>query len=112
MERKLSHGGSLMLVLSRKRGETIMIGDKIEISVVDIRGNKVRIGITAPTKISVHRKEVYEAVKAENMRPSQSGAEKVDQQPNQGTPTTHRLRSPGSKNPHPHNDETEGRKVG
>ncbi len=55
-----------MLVLSRQRDETIMIGDDIEITVVDIRGDKVRLGITAPTRIAVHRKEVYEAIKAEN----------------------------------------------
>lgn len=55
-----------MLVLSRLRDETIMIGDDIEITVVDIRGDKVRLGITAPTKIAVHRKEVYEAIKREN----------------------------------------------
>jgi carbon storage regulator len=60
-----------MLVLSRQRDETIMIGDEIEITVVDIRGDKVRLGITAPTKIAVHRKEVYEAIKAENQRAAQ-----------------------------------------
>jgi carbon storage regulator len=55
-----------MLVLSRQRDETIMIGDDVEITVVDIRGDKVRLGITAPTHIPVHRKEVYEAIKREN----------------------------------------------
>jgi carbon storage regulator len=55
-----------MLVLSRQRDETIMIGDDIEITVVDIRGDKVRVGITAPARIAVHRKEVYDAIKAEN----------------------------------------------
>ena len=55
-----------MLVLSRQRDETIMIGDDIELTVVDIRGDKVRIGIQAPTHIAVHRKEVYEAIKREN----------------------------------------------
>ena len=65
-----------MLVLSRQRDETIMIGDDVEITVVDIRGDKVRLGITAPTRIAVHRKEVYEAIKAENQRASQiSGAD-------------------------------------
>jgi carbon storage regulator len=60
-----------MLVLSRQRDETIMIGDEIEITVVDIRGDKVRLGINAPTSIAVHRKEVYEAIKAENHRAAQ-----------------------------------------
>src|SRR3974390_2846225 len=52
-----------MLVLSRQRDETIVIGDDIEVTVVDIRGDKVRLGINAPRTISVHRKEVYELVK-------------------------------------------------
>src|SRR5436190_11154171 len=61
----------VMLVLSRQRDETIMIGDEIEITVVDIRGDKVRLGITAPTRIAVHRKEVYEAIKRENEQAAQ-----------------------------------------
>lgn len=59
-----------MLVLSRQRDETIMIGDDVEITVVDIRGDKVRLGITAPRHIQVHRKEVYEAIKRENQQAS------------------------------------------
>ena len=55
-----------MLVLSRQRDETIMIGDVIEITVVDIRGDKVRLGINAPPEVSVHRKEVWEAIQREN----------------------------------------------
>ena len=55
-----------MLVLSRQRDETIMIGDEVEITVVDIRGDKVRLGINAPRTIHVHRKEVYEAIQREN----------------------------------------------
>jgi len=57
-----------MLVLSRQVDETIMIGDDIEITIVDIRGDKVRLGISAPTRIAVHRKEVYEAIKLENQK--------------------------------------------
>ncbi len=57
-----------MLVLSRQRDETIMIGDEIEITVVDIRGDKVRLGISAPKSVQVHRKEVYLAIKRENER--------------------------------------------
>jgi carbon storage regulator len=52
-----------MLVLSRQRDQTIIIGDDIEITVVDIRGEKVRLGISAPPHISVHRKEVYDSIK-------------------------------------------------
>jgi carbon storage regulator len=67
-----------MLVLSRQRDETIMIGDDIEITVVDIRGDKVRVGITAPSRIAVHRKEVYEAIRAENERAAVVGASEFD----------------------------------
>lgn len=51
-----------MLVLSRHRHESIMIGDDVVITIVDIRGDKVRLGIEAPQNISVHRQEVYEAI--------------------------------------------------
>jgi carbon storage regulator len=54
-----------MLVLSRKRDERIMIGDEISLLVVDIRGDKVRLGIEAPSDVAVHRKEVYEAIQRE-----------------------------------------------
>ncbi len=57
-----------MLVLSRQRDETIMIGDDVEVTIVDIRGDKVRLGITAPREIQVHRKEVYDAIKRENQQ--------------------------------------------
>lgn len=76
-----------MLVLSRQRDETIMIGDEVEITVVDIRGDKVRLGITAPRHIQVHRKEVYDAIKRENQQASKlepddlAGAEDQAQEP-------------------------------
>ena len=54
-----------MLVLSRQKDESIMIGDNIEIVIVDVRGDKVRLGITAPREISVHRREVYDAIQKE-----------------------------------------------
>jgi carbon storage regulator len=54
-----------MLVLSRQKDESIIIGDDIEITIVDVRGDKVRLGINAPRSISVHRKEVYEAIQRE-----------------------------------------------
>jgi carbon storage regulator len=60
-----------MLVLSRQRDQTILIGDEIELTVVDIRGDKVRIGINAPAGVAVHRKEVYEAIKSENVEAAQ-----------------------------------------
>jgi len=54
-----------MLVLSRQKDESIMIGDNVEITIVDVRGDKVRLGITAPKEIPVHRLEVYEAIQRE-----------------------------------------------
>lgn len=54
-----------MLVLSRNMEQTIMIGDDIEIKVVDIRGGKVKLGITAPRNVSVHRREVYDRIQRE-----------------------------------------------
>lgn len=54
-----------MLVLSRYRDQSIIIGDNVEIVVVDIRGDKVRLGINAPRDVPVHRKEVYDAINRE-----------------------------------------------
>lgn len=61
-----------MLVLSRQRDESIIIGDNIVITVVDIRGDKVRLGIEAPKEVPVHRREVYEAIQRENNRSPQA----------------------------------------
>src|SRR3989304_2827056 len=55
----------MMLVLSRQKDESIMIGDDVKITVVDVRGDKVRLGITAPKEIPVHRIEIYEAIQRE-----------------------------------------------
>jgi carbon storage regulator len=60
--------GTPMLVLSRQRDESIMIGDSIVVTIVDIRGDKVRLGISAPAEVPVHRQEVYEAIQRENQR--------------------------------------------
>jgi len=66
-----------MLVLSRQRDESIMIGDDVEITIVDVREDKVRLGITAPKQIPVHRREIYDdiqrkkAQKARKPSPSQ-----------------------------------------
>jgi carbon storage regulator len=66
-----------MLVLSRQKDESIMIGDNVEITIVDVRGDKVRLGITAPKEIPVHRREVYEAIQREK---GQEKEEQADQQ--------------------------------
>ena len=67
-----------MLVLTRQINESIMIGDDVEITVVDVRGDKVRIGIRAPRSVAVHRQEVYLAIKKANEEASGSGTEAVD----------------------------------
>lgn len=69
-----------MLVLSRKLEESIMIGDKIEIKIVAVHGETVKLGITAPRTIPVHRKEVYEEIEEENKRAAKMGVpvEQID----------------------------------
>ncbi len=57
-----------MLVLSRKANESIMIGDDIEVSIIEIAGKSIKLGIAAPKDVVVHRKEVYEAIKNENLQ--------------------------------------------
>src|SRR5438270_12875183 len=72
---------TFMLVLSRTRDQTIMIGDDIEVTVVDVRGDKVRLGINAPRTVSVHRKEVYDAIRRENPNYSPGEAAKAGNPP-------------------------------
>ena len=54
-----------MLILTRRIGESIIIGDNVEVSILDIRGHQVRLGIEAPKDISVHREEIYNRIQAE-----------------------------------------------
>ena len=61
-----------MLILSRKKNESIIIGDDVEIMITDVNGDVVKLGISAPRRVSVHRKEVYEAIKAENLSASKA----------------------------------------
>ena len=67
-----------MLVLSRKEDESIVIGDNIVVTVVRISGDKVRLGIEAPTEIPVHRREVYEVIQRDNLRIAQLGLREAD----------------------------------
>ncbi len=60
-----------MLVLSRKKGESIIIGDNIEISIIDIQGDQVRVGINAPREVNIFRKEVFEQIRDENLKAAQ-----------------------------------------
>ena len=71
-----------MLVLSRHRDESIMIGDNIVITVVDVRGDKVRLGIDAPTDIPVHRQEVYDAIQREKNAKKDAAVSDTDSSPN------------------------------
>lgn len=64
-----------MLVLSRKKGESIMIGDQIELMILGLEGDTIRIGIQAPKQIQVYRKEVYEAIRQSNQEASNSRME-------------------------------------
>ena len=54
-----------MLILTRRIDETLMIGDEVTVTVLDIKGNQVRIGVNAPKEVAVHREEIYERIKAE-----------------------------------------------
>lgn len=77
-----------MLVLSRHENESIIIGDDIKITVIDIRGDKVRLGISAPTNVPVHRQEVYETIQRENVQTptpvSQTGGQAAKIEPGPG----------------------------
>jgi len=66
-----------MLILTRKLGENIRIGDDIRIVVLDIKGGQVKLGIDAPVDVSVHREEIYEKIREENRRASGISAETV-----------------------------------
>jgi carbon storage regulator len=73
-----------MLVLSRQRDESIIIGDNIVITIVDIRGDKVRLGIDAPKEVPVHRQEVYDAIQRERAQ-NESGQKVADDSPSAST---------------------------
>ena len=79
-----------MLVLTRQKDQSIMIGDVIELMVVDIRGDKVRLGIKAPTDIRIYRKEIYEAIQRENIEAARAATpdlEKVEKLLREGVHT-------------------------
>lgn len=64
-----------MLILSRKKDESIMIGEQIEISVVDIKGDQIKLGIKAPRDIKVYRQEVFSAIQQENQAAAKTGTQ-------------------------------------
>jgi len=64
-----------MLLLTRKLGENIRIGDDVKITIVEVKGNHVKLGIDAPPSVKVHREEIYERIQAENRRARQAEAQ-------------------------------------
>lgn len=63
-----------MLILTRRVGETLMVGDEVTVTVLGVKGNQVRIGVNAPKDIAVHREEIYERIKRERTEEEESGA--------------------------------------
>jgi carbon storage regulator len=66
-----------MLILARRIGESIMVGDQVEISIVDIKGDQVKLGINAPSQVKVYRREVYTAIQEENRAAAAASPERL-----------------------------------
>ena len=67
-----------MLILTRRVGESLMIGDEVTVTVLGVKGNQVRIGVNAPKEVSVHREEIYERIKAEKSGDGEPPTPKVE----------------------------------
>jgi carbon storage regulator len=66
-----TQGGKRMLILTRRVGETVMIGNDVTVTILGVKGNQVRVGINAPKNVAVHREEIYERIKREQQGVSQ-----------------------------------------
>jgi carbon storage regulator len=84
-----------MLLLTRKLGENIRIGDDVKITIVEVKGNHVKLGIDAPPSVKVHREEIYERIQAENRRAREAEAQNGDAAG--GTPKTNDGETNGAK---------------
>ena len=88
-----------MLILTRRAGETLMIGDDVSITVLGVKGNQVRIGVNAPKNISVHREEIYQRIQREKTQ--QAGSTPEDEEDSIGN----KIHLPHSDSDNPINDQ-------